>query len=101
MWLSPLVSDLLPQFFTAVADAAEWIACSVGVRDVLVGPSSDECEADMCSLLQMFHSLGFPEAPDKLEGPTTCLCLLEIDTVAMKLRLPTAKLTALQVLIQS
>ena len=101
-----------PKIFTAVADAAEWIARSVGVRDVLhypddfflVGPSSsDECRADMHSLLQMFHSLGLPLAPDKLEGPTTCLSFLglEIDTVAMELRLPTTKLTALQALIQS
>ena len=38
----------------------------------------------------MCASLGIPLAPDKVEGPTTCLTFLgiKIDTVAMELPLP-------------
>ena len=40
---------------------------------------------------------------EKREGPATCLSFLglELDTVAMVLRLPASKLEALQVLIRS
>ena len=45
--------------------------------------------------------LGLPVAPAKLEGPTTNLCFLgiEIDTVALEIRLPQDKLSRLQELV--
>ena len=48
-------------------------------------PGSDECGVALKKLLGIFHQLGFPVAPDRLEGPTTTLVFLgfELDTVAM------------------
>lgn len=48
--------------------------------------------------LRLCEYLGIPMAPDKTEGPTTCLVFLgiEIDTVAMRARLPDVKLADLR-----
>ena len=64
---------------------------------------SGECQQSLDHVLSLFNKLGIPLAPDKLEGPSTTLTFLgiEIDTVAMEIRLPVAKLQALQVTIQS
>ncbi len=50
----------------------------------------------------MLDRLGFPVAMEKLEGPSTKLTFLgfEIDTVAMEVRLPQAKLAELKELSQ-
>ena len=101
-----------PKIFTAIADAVEWILRKVGVEAVihylvdilLVGaPESPECELWLAILLEVFRRLGIPVAFEKREGPATCLSFLglELDTVAMVLRLPASKLEALQVLIRS
>lgn len=52
----------------------------------------------MASALQAFHELGIPIEPDKCEGPATTLSVLgiEVDMVAMQLRLPADKLCRLQ-----
>ncbi len=57
----------------------------------------------MQTLLQVFEDLGVPVAQEKLESPTTYLTFLglEIDSSTIQLRLPTEKLAALQVLVQS
>ena len=54
----------------------------------------EECAT---ALVGVFHRLGLPIAPDKLERPTTKLLFLgfELDTVAMEVRLPTQKLEEL------
>ena len=54
---------------------------------VLLGrPGSEECATALEKLLGVFHRLGLPVDPDKLEGPTTKLVFLgfEFDTVAME-----------------
>ena len=96
-----------PKIFTAVADAAEWIVRREGVPFVghylddfliLGRPNSQECWQSLHQLQKVFEQLGLPIAPDKTEGPATVLSFLgiEIDTMAMEVRLPTNKLQALQ-----
>ena len=52
--------------------------------------------------LSTFDSLGVPTAPEKIEGPTTCIKFLglEVDTVAMEVRLPEDKLSDLKACVQ-
>ena len=101
-----------PIIFTAVADAAEWILRQHGVHWVmhylidflLIGvPSSQECEAALYTLCQLFHYLGLPIAPEKVAGPSTLLdfLCLDLDMLAMELRLSYEKLSDLHVLIWS
>ena len=104
-----------PKIFSAVADAVEWILRQEGVQVVMhylddflvVGASgSKECKQAVNTVtfvLRVFAFLGLPVAEDKLEGPTTLLSFLglEIDTVALELRLPADKLRDLQALIRS
>ena len=96
-----------PLLFTALADAAEWVIRQKGVKHIwhyvddfiLAGePHSTQCASSMASALQAFHELGIPIEPEKSEGPATTLTVLgiEVDTVAMQLRLPADKLCRLQ-----
>ena len=98
------------KIFTAVADVAEWMARQQGVHWIfhylddflLVGPpNSDVCKKNVDQVLGLFADLGLPVASAKLEGPTTNLCFLgiEIDTVALEIRLPQDKLSRLQELV--
>lgn len=50
---------------------------------------------------QTLSELGIPLAPDKVEGPTTCLTFLgiELDTMAMTISLPEDKLQRLQFML--
>ena len=63
-------------------------------------PHSDECEAALSTALSTCDNLGCPTAPEKQEGPTTCINFLGIiiDTMAQELRLPVEKLERLQAL---
>ena len=101
-----------PKIFTAVADAAEWILKAEGVKfvihyldDFLVigAPGSRECVSALTTLLRVFGRLGLPIAVNKLEGPVTCLTFLgfELDSMAMEIRLPPAKLAELQSILAS
>ncbi len=101
-----------PKIFTAVADALEWIVRQEGVRSILhylddyllVGPpGSMECARNLDTLLTTFDRLGVPVALPKLEGPTTTLTFLgiEIDSMALQLRLPQTKLQELRALVAS
>lgn len=101
-----------PKIFTAVADAAEWILKSEGVKFVLhylddflmIGaPGSQECASSLAVLLRVFARLGLPIAAHKLEGPVSCLTFLgfELDSEAMEIRLPRAKLVELQGVLAS
>ena len=101
-----------PKIFTAVADAAEWVARSEGVPHimhylddflVLGRPGASECQQSLKTLLEVFQELGVPVAPGKLEGPATCLTFLgiEIDTSLLEVRLPAEKLHSLQVMVES
>ena len=99
-----------PKVFNAVADGLEWVIRSRGVRFVahylddfvVIGkPHSDECEAALGTALSTCDNLGCPTAPEKQEGPTTCINFLGIiiDTMAQELCLPVEKLERLQALI--
>ena len=99
-----------PKIFTAVADALEWIVEQEGVCSImhylddflLVGtPDGQDCAMSLDTFLTTCDRLGVPIAWDKLVRPTTVLPFLgiEIDTQAMQLRLPEAKLRELRELI--
>ena len=88
-----------PKIFNALADAATWILKQEGVDFVihycddflLIGaPDSQECAQALATVKRVFRRLGLPIAINKLEGPAWCLTFLgiEVDTIAMELRLP-------------
>ena len=100
-----------PKIFTAIANAVEWIVRQEGVKfaihcldDFLVvgAPDSPECAEALDTLRRVFSHLGLPVAIEKLEGPWYCLNFLgfELGSLSMVIRLPQAKLTELQQLIQ-
>ena len=69
---------------------------------LLLGPPGQSvCAHNLEVLLSTFSRLGVPVAWEKLEGPTTKLTFLgiEIDTVAMQMRLPERKLAELRELL--
>ncbi len=91
-----------PLFFTAVADAAQWVMTKRGVAHIfhyvddfiILGASEAECSQKSKIMHDICAKLGLPPEPAKDMGPTTCLTFLgiEIDLVAMELRLPKDKL---------
>ena len=96
-----------PRIFTALADALEWGIMEQGVTHLfhylddyitMGGSGSEECKANMVTLLATCNRLGVPITPDKCEGPVTRLTYLgiEVDTVQMQLRLPEEKLRRVQ-----
>ena len=102
----------VPKIFTAVADAAEWILTSFGIRNLchylddylLMGPPQSQiCKYNLDLLLSTFFRLGIPIAEDKVEGPSTSLVFLgiEVDTVSGVLRLPAEKISELSLAIKS
>ena len=91
-----------PKFFTAIADAVEWIVrqeeasgITHNLDDFLVVGASNSLEraATLTTLLRVFDQLGLPVAHEKLEGPLSCL-VFELDSEAMVIRLPQLKLGA-------
>ena len=92
-----------PKIFSAIADAAQWVLKNMGVTlslhylddFILVAKSTAEATQQKHLLVSQFERLGIPLEPAKLEGPTTCLTFLgiEVDTVALQLRLPGPKLS--------
>ncbi len=94
-----------PLLFTAIADAAQWVMRKHGTSHVFhyvddfitLGAVSAECAHNSAVMHDVCAKLGLPPEPDKDEGPATCLTFLgiEIDTVAMELRLPKDKLARL------
>ena len=95
-----------PKVFNAVADALEWCIAKAGVEIlyhylddfVIVGPpESEQCGEHLLLLQQVCGQLGVPLAPEKQEGPSTCITFLGmiIDTVQQELRLPQVKLDRL------
>ena len=93
-----------PKIFSAVADAAEWIARAGGVRilyhyldDFVLLSKAEEAAEQLNLFLGLLLDLGMPVAPEKLEGPGPVVTFLgiEIDTLTMELRLPEKKLVEL------
>ena len=100
-----------PKIFTAVADAVEWIVKANGVEHLfhylddflLVSePSARAGLQQLSTLLCIFDTLRLPVAEEKLEGPSTVVTFLgiEVDTVAMELRLPQKKVSKLKSLVK-
>ena len=97
-----------PKLFTALADAAQWLIQARGVKHCLhylddyffVEPPHVPAQA-LAIATNTLAELGIPLAPDKVEGPTTCLTFLgiELDTIAMTARLPRDKLERLQAML--
>ena len=61
------------------------------------------CCAALNTAFRLCEHLGFPVAPNKVEGPSTVLTFLgiEIDSVAEELRLPREKLDRIKSLINN
>ena len=68
---------------------------------IVEAPNSEQCLRNQTILFETCKELGIPLAPHKSVGPTTCLISLgiEIDSVAMELRLPCDKLHRLKELL--
>lgn len=92
-----------PIIFTTSADALQWLIQKQEVETIFhylddfitVGkPGSSECEINMKVMQQMCRDTGTPIEEDKCEDPATTICFLEIelDTLAMEVRLPEDKL---------
>ena len=100
----------VPKIFTAMADGLLWIMAANGVEsalhyldDYLIfgPPGTEDCERALTTTLSLCQRLGVPVSQKKLDGPTTCLVFLgvELDTVALELRLPGDKLSRLRHII--
>ena len=70
---------------------------------ILVAKEEDEAGRQKSQLVSSFSELGIPIEPSKLEGPSQCLSFLgiEVDMVALQLRLPQEKAQQLQEKLQS
>ena len=99
-----------PKIFTAVTDALEWILTQRGVTtsdhyldDFLTmgRANSSDCESNLRLILEVCEWLGVPLKSSKIEGPATTLTFLgiQIDTVAMEIRLPQDKLSHLMTML--
>ena len=89
-----------PGIFNTVADLFELILQNhYGVKDLLhypddyftLGPAGTlACDSSIRAIQEASRDFGVPLAPDKCEGPTTCLIFLgiELDSMSMPARLP-------------
>ena len=96
-----------PLLFSALADALLWIMVQYGVTYadhyiddfITLGKAGTrECESNLHLMLQACTDTHTPVEPDKTEGPSSTLVFLgiEIDSIAMELRLPKDKLDRLR-----
>jgi hypothetical protein len=96
-----------PLIFSAIADVLQWVMEKMGVEWVahyiddfitMGAPGSNECEINSAMMHAACERMGLPVEPEKDEGPATRLQFLgiELDSMAMELRLPPEKLTHLQ-----
>lgn len=92
-----------PLIFTALADAAQWIMERKGVSNLfhyiddfvtLGAPGSPECQQNTDIMHDTCDTVGLPGEPEKDEGPATTISFLgmELDSVALEVRLPQEKL---------
>jgi hypothetical protein len=92
-----------PLIFTVVADMVQWIMQRRGIENIfhyiddfitLGKPDSRECEQNNAIMHGTCDEVGLPSDPDKDEGPSTTITFtgMEIDSVAMEIRLPQVKL---------
>lgn len=99
-----------PKIFNALADALEWILKHKGVLHlwhylddfITIGsPGTEECKLFMDIMIETCRRLGVPLAECKMVGPVLCIVFLgiEINSVAMELRLPLEKLLRVKELV--
>ena len=95
-----------PFIFNSLADLFEWILVNYLVPELLhylddyftLGPhASPVCTHSLHAIQQVAIDTGIPLAPEKIEGPTTCLTFLgiELNSLQMTARLPSDKLSDL------
>ena len=99
-----------PKIFTAVADALTWAMECRGITNLLhylddffcAPASSSACGEVLRIALPLCKDLGFPVAPEKVEGPATSMVFLgiKIDSVKQELSLPEEKLLRLKDIIR-
>ena len=102
-----------PGIFNSLADLFEWILQhNYCVADLLhylddfftLGPAGAlVCSNSLSAIQRASLDIGIPLAPDKCEGPTTCITFLgiELNSMDMTARLPQDKLSELQTIITS
>ena len=102
-----------PGIFNSLADLFEWILQhNYCVADLLhylddfftLGPAGAlVCSNSLSAIQRASLDIGIPLAPDKCEGPTTCIAFLgiELNSMDMTARLPQDKLSELQTIITS
>ena len=99
-----------PIIFSAVADALQWIIQQKGVDHlyhylddfIMMGaPQSSSCQNNLALTLDTCKQVGMPIEPEKTEGPATKITFLgmELDSVALTIRLPEPKLNRLRALL--
>lgn len=100
-----------PKLFTAVADGLAWALSCEGILNPLhylddfffcAPAESPACRQALEIAIPLCSRLGLPVAPNKVEGPTTCITFLgiQIDSERQSLSLPPHKLVHLKELIQ-
>ena len=96
-----------PIIFSALADALQWIMERMGVQWVahyiddfitIGDPDSFECKENAVIMHSACDRVGLPVEPEKDEGPTTTLSFIgiELDSIALEIRLPRDKLQRLR-----
>ena len=102
-----------PYLFNRLADAFQWILThNYNIQDLMhylddyftVGPpNASLCANNVRTIVHVASNVGFPLAPEKLEGPSTRLVFLGImiDSTCMETSLPADKLGGLLAELQS
>ena len=101
-----------PKIFTALADGLAWGMACEGISSFIhylddfffCAPAlSQECHRALSLAVPLCESLGFPVSPDKVVGPSTIITFLgiELDSVAMEMRLPPVKVDRLKLTLAS
>ncbi len=105
----PFGSRSAPRIFTRFADVVQDIFAQVLGPNVhiqhylddffLVGlPGTDDCHKALSACLTLCDQLGVPVAPEKTEGPSTCITFLglTLDSDKPELRIPEEKLSCIR-----
>ena len=98
--------------FSALADALAWMMKRKGIQwlehyiddFITIGPpGTSECASNVAIMHAECAEVGLPIEPEKDEGPDACIsCLgLELDTIALEIRLPQEKLKLLKATLAS
>ena len=96
-----------PLIFSAIADVLQWVMEKMGIEWVahyiddfitMGAPSSNKCTMNSATMHEACERMGLPVEPEKDEGPATRLPFLgiELDSMAMEIRLPPEKLAHLR-----